>query len=283
MFWIRLRRVLGFLDRFQISDFRFQIVGGEGLPELLTDISQAKRYIDAKKAHPYIWHVIETGRAKELWVDNPSHITSLMVVEEINTESCVCVEADSKETLLDLLSALDPSKCHIITVTEEWMWPVFENELNATFQGRNYEYGLVSSDFTPQFRYTTRELSTGDDYLIETIPNESMRERTRDYFKRVPKSFGVVEADQLIAYACTQDSGDEREIDWVFTREDKRRRGYGTSVVSAVIQYVFRTGGQKVIATVRWKNYGSISVWEKLGFHRGRTFTHYSFRGCDHD
>ncbi len=253
-------------------------MGGEGLPELLIDISQAKRYIDAGKAHPYMLHVMETGRAKEIWVDDPSHITSLMVVEEMNRESYVRIEADSREKLLDLLSALDPSECHLITVTEEWMWPVFENELNAIFQGRNYEYGLVSSDFIPQFRYTTRELSTGDDYLIETIPNESMRERTRDYFKRVLRSFGVVEGDQLIAYACTQDSGDEREIDWIFTREDKRRRGYGTSVASAAIQYVFRTGGRKVIANVRWKNLGSIGVWEKLGFHRDRTFTHYCFK-----
>lgn len=250
------------------------------MPELLTDISQARSFIEAKKAPSYMWHIIETGRAKEIWVDAPSKITCLMVVEETNAESYVLIEADSREKLLDLLSALAPSKSYHITVTAEWMWPIFKNELNATFQDRNYEYGLISSDFVPQILYPARELSMNDIHLINTIPNESMRERTRDYFKNGPrrglKSFGIAEADQLIAYSCTQASGNEREIDWIYTIEGKRRQGYGASVTSAAIEYIFRIGGKRVIANVRWQNSGSIGVWEKLGFHLDRTFTHYS-------
>ena len=54
------------------------------MPEKLLDISQAKQFLNARKANWHIWHLIETGRSKGIWVDGLSHITSLMVSERLN-------------------------------------------------------------------------------------------------------------------------------------------------------------------------------------------------------
>jgi RimJ/RimL family protein N-acetyltransferase len=254
------------------------------MPEQLLDISQAKQFLDAKKAYWYIWHLIENWRSREVWVDKLPHITSLMVVAEQNrrpyydTDADICIEADSKEALFDLLSVLESSKNYSAILHREWMWPIFENELNATFQNKQYAYGLVRTDFTPQIRHPVRELSANDAALIETIPGWE-RELTFRHFQRTSKSFGIVEDNQLVSYTCAWESGDEREIDWVYTRPDKRRQGYGTSVVSAATEYIFRTGGRKVTATVDWNNVGSLRIWEKLGFHPEEATAHYILHG----
>ncbi len=253
------------------------------MPEKLLDISPAKQFLDARKANWYIWHLIKEWHS-EIWVNELSHITSLMVVAEYNrrpdyeTDADICIESDSKEALLDLLSVLEPSKNYFAILHREWMWPIFENELKATFVNKQFSYGLVRADFTPQMRHPVRELSADDAALIETIPDEHGRERTRRHFQGRSKSFGIVEANQLVTYACTWESGDEREIDWIYTRPEKRRQGYGTSVVSAAIDYIFRTEGRKVTATVDWDNIGSMRIWEKLGFRREDADAAYIFR-----
>jgi len=88
-----------------------------------------------------------------------------------------------------------------------------------------------------------------------------------------------VEANQLVSYTCAHGgSGEEREIDWIYTRPDKRRKGYGTSVASVAAEYMFQTGAKKVSATADWYNIGSLRIWEKLVFRREEAVTSYIFR-----
>jgi len=255
--------------------------GEISMPEKLLNISQAKQFLDARQ----VYWCMYPGSGDEIWVDEPEHITSLMVVKEANrrpyidTDANIFFELDSKEALLDLLSILEPAKSYYATLHREWMWPIFENELNAIFHAKQYGYIVERADFTPRIRHPVRELEADDVALIDTIPDEDNRDLTHRQFKVHTKSFCIVEANQLVSYTCAHGgSGEEREIDWIYTRPDKRRKGYGTSVASVAAEYMFQTGAKKVSATADWYNIGSLRIWEKLVFRREEAVTSYIFR-----
>ena len=252
------------------------------MPEQLMDISRAKQFLDDRETDGYIWHLIEVGRAAEIWVSGSPYITSLMVVEKKErpnqSDADICIEADSKKELLDLLSVLDPSKRYFAILSREWMFPVFDNELDAASLGGRNHYGLVREDFNPLSHHPVLEFSADDRTLIEKISVDEDMELTLRFFDWTSKSFGIVEDDQLVAYTCTWESGDEREIVWVYTRSDKCRQGYGTSIASETAEYIFQNGGKKVTAAADWDNIGSMRIWEKLGFHREGVTAFYLFQ-----
>jgi len=256
------------------------------MPEQLLDVSKAKQFLANRNPHWSMWYSVVNASADELWVDEPSHISSLMVVKNSDRrpyhdiDADIDIETDLRTGIFDLLSALDISKNYYVSLRRKWMWRIFEAELNAEFTGERYEYGILRGDFTPQIRHRVRELSVDDAAFIDTIPDESDRDLTHRQFKMHTKSFVVVEGEQLVSYACAH-GGDskEREIDWIYTHPDKRRRGYGASVASTAAEYMFQTGAEKVTATVDWYNHGSIGLWEKLGGRIEESDSSYILRG----
>lgn len=250
------------------------------MPEKLLDISQAKQFLDAKSSYWDIWYAIESKNAKEIWVDKSSDINSLMTIEESHSNDAsagIHIEADSEEALFALLSVLESGKTYFATIHKEWMWSIFEKEFNAWSLGRQYHYSLIKADFTPYIYYPVREFSMDDEALIDTFPDEDGRDRAHRHFHWNSKFFGIVENEQLISYVATWNSGNRREIDWIYTRPDKRKQGYGTSIASAASEYIFQTEGQKVTATVDEDNFGSLKIWKKLGFHCEGATTYYLF------
>jgi len=244
------------------------------MAERLFDNNKALQFLDSG----YTWHVIESGRAEEIWVDDASQINSLIVIEAVKRPYCetdtdVHIEAHSEESLKDLLSILKPSKRYFAIFQKDWICKTFEKEFNVNTEyiSRQYHYRLKDENFSPCKLYPVIELSANDSALVDTLPEEDWRERSQRHLGFNTKAFGIAENDQLISCAFTWDSGKEREIDWIYTRPDKRKRGYGATVASVAAEYIFQSEGEAVMATADWDNTGSIRIWEKLGFDHSRT------------
>jgi len=256
------------------------------MAEKLFDTSKAKEFLDSRDGDWYIWYLIKSGRANEIWVDNASNVNSLMVVEKADrrpygdTDADICIETDSNESLLNLLSVLEPSKSYLAMFRHEWMCQVFRNEFNIDLESihRQYHYNLIRDNFSPCKLYTVVDLSVNDSALVDTIPEEDWRDRIQRHLGFNTKAYGIVEDNYLVSCAFSWDKGEEREIDFIYTRPDKRNQGYGSSVASTMAEYIFQTGGKIVSATVDQGNMGSLRIWERLGFKKFKTTYFCSFR-----
>ena len=82
--------------------------------------------------------------------------------------------------------------------------------------------------------------------------------------------FGYFQDGRLVAVAGT----DHRTVDAVgprvLTRADRRGRGYGTAVVSAVVEHAL-VGGKLPLYQTLMENTGSVAVAERLGYRQYAT------------
>ena len=125
----------------------------------------------------------------------------------------------------------------------------------------------------PEVKHSAENLSIlyNDEMLALTELTNSV-----DFAKRAPELgsyLGIREAGQLVAMA-----GEGfrfpgyTEISAVCTYPDHRGRGYASSLVSALIQKMTKSG-ETPFLHVGTENAQSIRVYEKLGFKTRRTIT----------
>jgi ribosomal protein S18 acetylase RimI-like enzyme len=83
--------------------------------------------------------------------------------------------------------------------------------------------------------------------------------------------YGIFEDGRLAALAGTHLVSPNYGVAGVgniFTRPDRRRRGLGRAVVSAVLAELIRTGIRDIVLNVRRENAPAVHLYESLGFER---------------
>ena len=87
--------------------------------------------------------------------------------------------------------------------------------------------------------------------------------------------YGIWAGDTMVGAAGTHVWSEAEKvvaIGNVFTRPDRRGRGYATLCAAAVVQDALAAGMDTIILNVRMDNAPAIRVYEKLGFRRAHVF-----------
>jgi predicted GNAT family acetyltransferase len=95
--------------------------------------------------------------------------------------------------------------------------------------------------------------------------------------------YGIHEGDDLIAVAGTHlvvPSEGIGAVGSVYTRGDRRGRGLGRAVTSAVTDELLRIGLRTIVLNVRRENHVAIRLYEQLGYERYCECVGGFARGC---
>ena len=138
---------------------------------------------------------------------------------------------------------------------------------DATSKGEVTTYFSMkvnANDFKPVKLVNIREIGKED---VEAVGNLLCREpdRVKDLLKEL--SYGLYEHGQLAAFAAAPEILEDLAIiRGVYTKPNLRRKGYATSVCSAVVSRLIEQG-KEAILYVSKENQPALGVYKKLGFN----------------
>jgi GNAT superfamily N-acetyltransferase len=137
---------------------------------------------------------------------------------------------------------------------------------DATSKGKVTTYLLMrvnADDFKPAMLHNVQEMGTKDNTLVTSLLSREPS-RIADLLKGF--SFGLYVNGRLVSFAAAPDVLEDLAIiRGVYTTPDLRRKGYSTSVCSALVAKVLETG-RDAILYVSKDNKPAIRVYRKLGF-----------------
>jgi ribosomal protein S18 acetylase RimI-like enzyme len=180
-----------------------------------------------------------------------------------------CVENTAPPASMqdEIDSILCPRKRCIIAKPDatEWIRSRYRVLSERTFVRMN----LRPEHFRPPANHAAIRLNSAHLDLVKELYGESTPEFFLDSMLDKGVYYGLSENGQLLAIAGTHVLSTDHKVGGlgnIFTRPDKRNRGYASLVTAAVAQHLLKMGVTTIVLNVMKENDAALRVYKRLGF-----------------
>ncbi len=206
-----------------------------------------------------LYHVERGGEAR-FWYSKDTFLIELPAARKVFLDG----DLDTAQCLLSHLSL--PA---YIVQTSSCLLPLLKKDFFIKEVQLNLVYTLEKEDFLLIRDSRVRPLIPRGFPISYSVGEEKISLET---------FFGLFVGDCLVSYGGTQFETEEwAEIAWLKTEDAYKRRGYGSKVVSAIVEDLLRAGKRPLYRSTA-ENIASRRLAEKLGFHLHSEYIYVNLR-----
>ena len=207
--------------------------------------------------------------ANASWFVGEDNTALTLVFQGYSLPIIFCVEtAAPPASLLDEIDSIlcGRERCIIAkTDSAEWIRSRYTVLSERTF----IRMHLKPEHFRPPADNAAIRLSSAHLDLVKELYGESTPEFFLDSMLDDGIYYGLIENEHLIAVAGTHVLSTDHQVGAlgnIFTRPDKRNRGYASRVTSAVSLHLLKMGVKTIVLNVMEGNDSALRVYKRLGF-----------------
>jgi hypothetical protein len=190
-------------------------------------------------------------------------IGNSVVVKGISDCEWIYIRCDDEDELGIIKNKLTSEDVNFGAI-DEWMIPTLVKGKEIKWDLPMVQFYLPLGIDLPPIEYKTSPLNMNDANTVYLNSDYKEYISTEYISYQINKgiSAGIYENDKLISWGITQDDG---AIGFLHTLNDYRRKGYGGSVVLAMIK-ILKESGKLPFAYIESSNKKSMNLFRKLGF-----------------
>lgn len=206
-----------------------------------------------------LYHVERGGEAR-FWYKKDTFLIELPAARKVFLDG-------NQDTAPPFLSHLS-LPAYIIQTSASFL-PLLKKNFFVKEVQLNLVYTLEEEDFLPIRDSRVHPLIPRGSPISYSVGEEKISLET---------FFGLFIGDSLASYGGTQFETEEwAEIAWLKTEDAYKRRGYGSKVVSAIVEDLLRAGKRPIYRATA-DNIASRRLAEKLGFHLHSEYIYVALR-----